>query len=120
MGDLAARFWSKVDKDGPVHPLLGTSCWLWRASVNPHNGYGRIHVGGKFGTVLLAHRVAFVLSRGEIPAGLRVLHRCDNPRCCNPDHFMLGTQLDNVHDAIRKGRHSIVGLVAYNEARRTA
>lgn len=91
---LAERFWAHVIvSDADV-------CWPWTRSRLP-KGYGRIYVAGKF---LLAHRVAYELRRGPIPSGLLVLHRCDNPPCCNPKHLFLGTHQDNVRDMTTKGR----------------
>lgn len=76
-------------------------CWLWRGIINPQTGYGQTHrlLGGS------AHRASWRIHRGEIPKGLCVLHRCDNPPCVNPDHLFLGTMRDNTQDAIAKGRH---------------
>ena len=88
------RFWSKV--------AIGAAseCWEWLASRQP-NGYGKFGVPGH---TLMAHRVAYCISIGEPADGLCVLHRCDNPSCCNPDHLFLGTQTENMMDKLRKGR----------------
>lgn len=94
---LAERFWPKVDAKGP------DECWLWRASLSV-SGYGRIGLGGKRGRVEIASRVSWELSRGPIPEGLAVLHRCYNPACVNPAHLFLGTQADNVRDMYAKQR----------------
>lgn len=52
-----------------------------------------------------AHRVAYTISHGFIPAGLVVRHRCDNPPCCNPAHLTIGSVRDNVRDRDERGRH---------------
>lgn len=65
------------------------------------NGYGRVMVRGK---VWWTHRYAWTLTNGPILDGLDVLHRCDNPPCCNPNHLFLGTQADNNIDRDLKGR----------------
>ena len=65
------------------------------------NGYGMIWNGhGPRRT----HRLAWELTNGAAPAGMQVLHRCDNPPCCNPEHLFLGTPKDNVVDMMAKGR----------------
>lgn len=65
-------------------------------------GYGRVKRGSR--VPVGAHRYAWRLSRGPIPKGLCVLHRCDVRSCVNPDHLFLGTQIENIDDRNRKGR----------------
>lgn len=64
-------------------------------------GYGRIYKDGRNVTT---HRASWELANGTIPAGLWVLHRCDNPPCVNPAHLFLGTNRDNIADRHAKGR----------------
>lgn len=64
-------------------------------------GYGQIEIDGRSQQ---AHRVAWMLHNGDIPTGLRVLHHCDVRNCVNPEHLFLGTQRDNVDDALKKGK----------------
>jgi HNH endonuclease len=75
-------------------------CWDWNGTIAT-NGYGRVFANNKW---IGAHRVVWEFVYGKIPDGLYVLHRCDNRRCCNPNHLFLGTHLDNVRDATLKGR----------------
>jgi len=89
------RFWSKVDCSGG-----SDSCWNWKHSTF-RGGYGQFKVQERN---LRANRVAWEMTHGEIPDGLSVLHRCDNRRCCNPDHLWLGTHRENMADMQRKGR----------------
>jgi len=79
----------------------GDGCWLWTGSTG-RGGYGQLSYAGKYQR---AHRVAWILTFGEIPPGMFVLHRCDVPPCCRPDHLFLGTQRDNIHDMLQKGHH---------------
>ena len=101
------RFWEAVDKNGPLHPVLRTRCWVWTAHKNA-KGYGSFSRDGK---ELLTHRASWLINRGDIPAGLFVLHKCDNPSCVRPDHLFLGTIKDNVRDMMEKGRKpKVLGL----------
>jgi hypothetical protein len=95
--DYADRFWAKV--------LRSDGCWLWSACVDEH-GYGSFVRLQEDGSHRLegAHRVAWELTHGPIPDGLRVCHHCDTPPCVRPDHLFLGTQADNMADMQRKGR----------------
>lgn len=102
---LEERFWQKVRKDGPVHPILGTRCWLWTAS-NLNGRYGQLKIGDR---MIRAHRVSYELHYGPIPDGMKCLHHCDNGFCIRPDHLFLGTQADNVHDMIKKDRTPCIG-----------
>jgi hypothetical protein len=89
------------------HCLKGAidECWLWGAYISP-SGYGQTRIGGKAGKTVLAHRLSWLVNVGEIPDGLHVLHKCDNPPCCNPNHLFLGTNLDNIKDRVSKNRSS--------------
>lgn len=80
------------------HPR--TKCWVWTSTYNPE-GYGRIVIKGRF---IGAHRISYEQHTGLIPAGQIVRHRCDNPRCVNPEHLELGTQKENIADCISRGR----------------
>lgn len=89
-----ARFWAKVGVVG--------ECWEWSTRTNYHPmGYERMRVEGR---QWMVHRLSWVIHNGPIPAGLCVLHRCDNPPCVNPAHLFLGTNLDNNRDRDAKGR----------------
>lgn len=92
------RFWSKVDRRSE------NECWPWLGKAKTSFGYGRLTMGRSVN--LKAHRVSWELSFGPIPDGMNVCHKCDNPSCCNPHHFFLGTKKDNTHDMMRKGRMS--------------
>ena len=60
-----------------------------------------LRVGGR---TVLAHRWYYEQKYGPIPPELDACHKCDNPGCVNPDHVFLGTQKDNMQDALAKGR----------------
>src|SRR5919201_1437316 len=89
--ELAARFWRLVYRaDG---------CWLWRGTI--HRQYGVLTVNNR---QVRAHRLAYELTYGSIPAGRVVRHRCDVRACVRPDHLLLGTPADNVQDRVTRGR----------------
>lgn len=97
-----ARFWSNVDKDGPVQahcPAIG-KCWIWTGS-KIIQGYGIFPLGK---IRFLATRVLLHIHTGEMPETLLALHKCDNPICVNPDHLFKGTHSDNSNDMMSKGR----------------
>lgn len=88
------KFWMRLN-----HHVMN-DCWYFTGYRNK-NGYGQLRFYGK---VTTAHRVAWILTFGEIPNGLGVLHKCDHPACCNASHLFLGTPQDNMQDCIAKGR----------------
>lgn len=93
---LVARFEAKRKR------AAEGDCWLWLGLCN-EDGYGYLSIRKRS---IGAHRVAWVLANGPIPDGLHVLHRCDNPPCCNPAHLFLGAHRENIADMVRKRRHA--------------
>ncbi len=89
----AKPFWTFVH--------FGPSCWEWMGAKTD-DGYGYRMVNNK---KKLAHRLSWTMENGDIPSGLHVLHRCDNPPCVRPGHLFLGDQATNAKDMVAKGRH---------------
>ena len=100
------RTWSEV-----IETILSrivvepeSNCWVWQGAKR-NGGYGNIKHRGKS---IATHRTIWEYYNGPIPDGIHVLHKCDNPPCCNPDHLFLGTHTDNVRDMDNKGRRRTV------------
>lgn len=79
-----------------------SGCWIWM-SAKTGNGYGSFRLNGKNEG---AHRASYIIFNGDIPAGLCVMHSCDNPLCVNPGHLSLGTVKDNAIDRNKKLRQA--------------
>lgn len=106
---IERRFWRHVTPGDP------DTCWEWQGARTPERpnkivgfsfGYGRMSfrhptLGQK---QEYAHRISYVLMRGDIPEDKIVMHECDNPRCVNPHHLKLGTYEENAQDRERKCR----------------
>lgn len=103
MKNTPKQFLERVNKNGsiPKHcPEVGR-CWEWEGSIVESTGYGQMGYENK---VYKAHRLAWIIFKGEIPIGKCVLHKCDNRTCVNPNHLFLGTHKDNGQDMVKKGR----------------
>lgn len=84
-----------------VRPELGP-CWIWQGEKKP-DGYGRMYFA-KQKRRIYVHRAAFEAWSGPADSGLVVMHLCDYPPCCNPDHLKLDTQSTNMRSAGSQGR----------------
>lgn len=94
--EVVERFWSHVATAGD------DECWNWTIGRFAF-GHGSFKA---FGKSWQAHRFAWTIEHGDIQPTLCVLHRCDNPPCCNPAHLFLGTKSDNSRDMVSKSRHA--------------
>jgi len=84
-----------------------SGCMVFTRKWQAVDGYGILSVGKKR---WLAHRYAWSLVNGDIPANMCIMHTCDNPSCINPQHLRLGTFAENNQDREAKGRSAPVQL----------
>lgn len=94
---LEQRFHSKYQ------PVPWTGCWIWTAATK-ERGYGVIGLGSRKEGIIKAHRLSYILHKGQIPEDKVVMHKCNNPLCVNPDHLESGTRKENQQYMVHCGR----------------
>jgi len=90
--------------------IAESGCWVWVGEKSPRGYAYTTYQEGGVKKKFRVHRMAYDSLVGQIPDGLLVCHHCDNPPCVNPEHLFVGTNLDNVRDRDKKGRHHGRGL----------
>lgn len=93
-------FWNNVDIRS------NDECWLWKRYTDS-DGYGRTKLFYNIFKKTGAHQISWILSGNDIPTGLLIRHKCNNPKCCNPNHLDIGTAKDNALDCINSNRTMI-------------
>lgn len=84
-------------------PIPWSGCWLWMKGLDK-DGYGQASRQNKN---IRAHRLSWLLNRGELKQGFVIMHSCDTPACCNPAHLSQALQIENNNDKMRKKRHRV-------------
>lgn len=87
-----------MNEQKKIYEIKDSGCW---EKIGNSKGYSMVRLHGK---PVSFHRVAYTAHFGKIPKGMYVCHKCDNPKCINPDHLFLGAPRDNVLDSVKKGR----------------
>lgn len=119
---VVERFWSNVDKDGPIHPILGTPCWLRTTgkTVKGYSCFRDVHL--RDGRKIYAHRFAYELAVAgtmfapwiPLPTGVEVDHRCHVKLCVNPQHLRATTRkqnMENLRGARRDSKSGVRGVI---------
>ncbi len=96
------RFEAKVDKSGPVSPILGSPCWLWTGATDARE-YGKFWLNGNSVT---AQRAALILAGVDLQPDQQVINLCKNRLCVRPAHLAVGT-LSDAHALRHRGRQRI-------------
>lgn len=92
---------------------MQTKCIEWKHSTD-RNGYGQIRLGKQ---LFYVHRViAAIYLDMHMLSKREVCHRCDNPKCFNPEHLFIGTRMDNIRDMLSKGRQKRSSMETWNKA----
>lgn len=105
--EVEVRLWSKVAGPWNTRDVGVDDCWYFAGKARNRWGYPRVwwpHAEGRL--VIGAHVLAYVITHGEVPAGLVVCHRCHHKCCCNPAHLFADTQSSNVRQAWQQRRAS--------------
>lgn len=93
---IEERFWKNVEKT--------ETCWNWKGLIQKNRGYGRLWVSSN--KEVLAHRLSLEIHGHVLPKWCVVMHKCDNPKCVNPEHLQIGTHRENQKDKVLKGRQA--------------
>jgi len=96
---LVQRYLSRVTIVG-----LDTECWPWTGVLQAKEKRAMLNTGGR---QAVAARIGWELFIGPLASGECVCHHCDNPSCCRPSHFFVGSHKDNMRDRDRKGRQPL-------------
>lgn len=101
-GSWRERLWKHIDVGWE------SECWEWTGMrIDSRGGYGRLYLGDGSGRYRSAHRLAYEYWYGPIGDESVIRHHCDNPPCCNPSHLDIGTQADNMRDAVVRNRVAV-------------
>ncbi len=87
-----------------IRRMLTTGCWNWIGTTFKGSGYGRLPKSLVPGDKGRAHRLSYIVYKGQFPINNVICHTCDNPRCVNPNHLFSGTNQENLTDMVNKGR----------------